>query len=342
MKHFASFLVIVTAAGAPVALAQTPEPAPASQALSTNAERQRPVGSGQAVFKTGTELVALNVTVTDQQGQSYVGGLLETDFAVFEDGVKQDVSFFAAGEIPIDLILLMDTSASMIDKMPTAREAAVGFLRKLRDQDRGAIVGFNEGVKVLQGLTADRAALEQALDSLQPTGATALHNAIYVALREFGRAAKQAGDVRRQAIAVFSDGEDTASLIAFDDVLEQARRSGVGIYTISLQSPSALARRGNARRYFSQADYAMKTIAQETGAQAFFPERIQELSGVYGRIAAELGAQYSLAYAPKNARKDGRFRRVVVQVLSRPDARPRTRLGYFADILRAPLAVLGR
>jgi Ca-activated chloride channel family protein len=85
----------------------------------------------------------------------------------------------------------------------------------------------------------------------------------------------------------------------------------------------------------------MKTIALETGAQAFFPEKIQDLSGVFGRIAAELGAQYSLAYAPKNVRKDGRFRRVVVQILSRPDVRPRTRTGYFAEILRAPLAALG-
>ncbi|MGH9331197.1 MAG: VWA domain-containing protein [Vicinamibacterales bacterium] len=325
-------LTALIAAGAPAAFAQTTASATSPQAPST--------GAPQSTFKSGTELVALNVTVTDQ-GQNYVAGLLETDFAVFEDGVKQDVSFFAANQVPIDLILLMDTSASMVDKMSLAREAALGFLRKLREEDRGAIVSFNDGVKVLQGLTADRAALELALTGLRPAGATALHNAIYVSLREFGRTAKQAGEVRRQAIAVFSDGDDTASLIAFEDVLEQARRSGVGVYTISLQSPSAIARRGAARRYFSQSDYAMKTIAQETGAQAFFPERIQELPGVYGRIAAELGAQYSLAYAPKNARKDGRFRRVVVQILSRPDARPRTRAGYFAEILRAPLAALG-
>jgi Ca-activated chloride channel family protein len=294
----------------------------------------------QGTFKTSVELVALNVTVTDQS-QKYVAGLHESDFAVFEDGVKQDVAFFAAGEVPIDLILLLDTSASMIDKMSIAREAALGVLQKLRPVDRAALVGFNDGVRVLQALTDDRASLEAALTGFRPSGATALHNAIYVALREFGRSAKQAGDVRRQAIAVFSDGQDTASLISFDDVLEQARRAGVSVYTISLQSQSAAARRGAARRYFSQSDYAMKTIALETGAQAFFPEKIQDLSGVFGRIAAELGAQYSLAYAPKNVRKDGRFRRVVVQILSRPDVRPRTRTGYFAEILRAPLAALG-
>jgi Ca-activated chloride channel family protein len=329
MKQFASVVFVISAAIAPAALAQTIESAPAAPATSTT--------SSQSTFKASVELVALSVTVTDQ-GQNYVAGLMETDFAVFEDGVKQDVSFFSAGQIPIDLILLMDTSASMIEKMPVAQEAALGFLRKLRDDDRAAIVLFNDGVNIVQRLSTDRSALEAALNGLRPTGATALHNAIYVALREFGRTAKQSGDVRRQAIAVFSDGEDTASLIGFDDVLEQARRSGVSIYTISLRSPSKV-RQANGRRYFSQSDYAMKTIAQETGAQAFFPERIQELSGVYGKIAAELGAQYSLAYAPKNVRKDGRFRRVVVQILSRPDARPRTRTGYFAEILRAPLAV---
>jgi Ca-activated chloride channel family protein len=332
MKRVALVLAVLTVAGQPAALAQTAESTPPTAV--------QPTSPGRGTFKSSVELVALSVTVTDQ-GQKYVAGLLENDFAVFEDGVKQDVSFFAAGEIPIDLMLLLDTSASMIDKMPIAQEAALGVLRKLRDGDRAAIVGFNEGVKVLQGLTGDRSALEAALMGLHPAGATALHNAIYVALREFGRAAKQSGDVRRQAIAVFSDGEDTASLIPFDDVLEQSRRAGVSIYTISLQSPSAVARRGAARRYFTQSHYAMKTIAQETGAQAFFPQRIQDLSGVFGQIAAELGAQYSLAYAPKNARKDGRFRRVVVQILSRPDVRSRTRTGYFAEILRAPLAALG-
>jgi Ca-activated chloride channel family protein len=321
MKQFALVLVILSALS-PAAFAQATDPAPAT------------------TFKSTIELVALNVTVTDQ-GQKFVAGLHETDFAVFEDGVKQEVSFFAAGDVPIDLILLMDTSASMNDKMPIAREAALGVLGRLRIGDRAAIVGFNDSVKVLRPLTSDHASLESAFDGLQPSGATALHNAIYVSLREFGRAAKQSGDVRRQAIAVFSDGHDTASLVPFDDVLEQARRAGVSVYTISLQSPWSAARRGGARRYYSQSDYAMKTIAQETGAQAFFPERMQDLSGVFGQIATELGAQYSLAYAPKNARKDGRFRRVVVQVLSRPDVRSRTRTGYFAEILRAPLAALG-
>lgn len=332
MKSLAlgKMLLVITAAGAPAAFAQATQPiAPPTQ----------PPQVPPTTFKSGVELVALTVTVTDQS-QNYVAGLNQTDFAVYEDGVRQELSFFAASELPLDLILLIDHSGSMGDKMSIAREAALGFLRTMRAVDRAAIVAFNQGVRVLQALTEDRAQLESSLAGVQPSGATALHNAIYVSLRQFGRAAKQSGEVRRQAIAVFSDGEDTASAMAIEDVLEQARRSGVSVYTIALQSPSAVARRGGARRYYSQSDHAMKTLAQETGAQAFFPERIQELAGVYNRIATELGSQYSLAYAPKNARKDARFRRVVVQVLSRPDARPRTRTGYVADILRAPLAAL--
>jgi Ca-activated chloride channel homolog len=315
------FVVVAASALGPAA-AQTP-PAPVES---------------QPIFKSGTELVALNVTVTDPR-QNYVAGLAANDFAVYEDGVKQEVAFFAASEIPIDLILLVDSSSSMADKMAVAREAALGFVRTLRAGDRAAIVAFNDTTKVLQPLTNEIQHLEAAIATTHPSGATALNNAIYVSLREFGRSVKQAGEVRRQAIAVFSDGEDTASLMTFDDVLNQARRSGVSIYTIALQSRLARLNH-NGRRYFSQSDFSMKTLAQDTGGLSFFPERIQDLAGVYGRIAADIGAQYSMAYAPKNGRTDGRFRRVVVQVLSRPDARLRTRLGYFADALRAARSIV--
>ena len=161
-------------------------------------------------------------------------------------------------------------------------------------------MAFNDTTKVLQPLTGETQRLEAAIATTHPSGATALNNAIYVALREFGRSVKQAGDVRRQAIAVFSDGEDTASLMTFDEVLNQARRSGVSIYTIALQS--RLARQNHTgRRYFSQSDFSMKTLAQDTGGLSFFPERIQDLAGVYGRIAADIGAQYPWRMRRKTA-----------------------------------------
>jgi Ca-activated chloride channel family protein len=285
----------------------------------------------EPVFRSGAELVALSVAVLDPE-QRFVRGLGPADFVVFEDGVKQEVSFFATSEVPLDLILLLDSSASMTDKLRTVHEAALGFVKTLRSGDRGAVVSFNDGVQVVQGLTSDRPSLERAVQSTTPRGATALNNAIYVALKEFGLAAKQTGQVRRQAIAVLSDGDDTCSLITFDDALAEAKKSGVAVYTISLRSRQ---RRPQQPGTFSTALYSMKTLAQETGAQAFFPNEVTELSSVYARIAEDLEHQYALGYAPRNRRTDGRFRRVVVQVVSRPELRPRARTGYFAERVSA-------
>lgn len=279
------------------------------------------------VFKSSTSLVALNVIVTNPE-QGYASGLTRDDFEVFEDGVQQQVEFFAATDVPLDLILLIDGSTSMRDTMPVVRRAANGFINTMRPGDRAAIVSFSDGVRVLQPLTSDQASVRAAVESISAKGATALHNAIYVALKEFGRPAAADGEVRRQAIAVLSDGEDTSSLISFDDVLDMAKRSGVSIYTIGMRSDFA-PRADGTRRYFSQADYAMKQLASETGARPFFPERVEELDGVYAAIATELSSQYSIGYVPRNVRDDGRYRRVIVRVSERPDLRPRTRTGYF-------------
>ena len=290
----------------------------------------------QPVFRSATNLVPLTVTVTDRNNQ-FVKGLTVADFAVFEDGVQQQVEFFEASTVPLDLIILLDSSSSMSDKMDIVHEAAVGFVKTLREIDRGAVVTFADGVDVVQKLTPDHAALEQAVRRTTARGATSLHNALYIALKEFGRGASQQSDIRRQAIAVLSDGEDTSSLVSFDDVLALARKSGVCIYPISLQSRQASARTAatGQRRYFSESEYSMRMLAQETGAQAFFPLQVFELKGIYGSIAQELSSQYSLAYMPVNSRADGRFRRIVVRVATRPELRLRTRTGYTVTNERA-------
>lgn len=284
-----------------------------------------------AVFRSGASLVALNVSVLDGS-RKFVTGLGPGDFAVYEDGVQQQVSFFEASEVPLDLILLIDTSASMADKMDVVHAAAVGFLGTMRQGDRGAIVAFSDGVDVVQPLTDDRARLEAAITATAAHGATALNNALYIALKQFARSARHTGDVRRQAIALLSDGEDTASLVSFDDVLALARKRGVNIYTIGLQSRYELARATAAGRpFFSEAQYSMKTLARETGAEAFFPAKVSALKDVYAAITRELSSQYSLAYAPTNTRPDGRFRRIVVRVTTRPDLTPKARTGYMLD-----------
>lgn len=302
-----------------IAFAQQPTADPAPQA-------QTPV------FRSGASLVALNVTVTDGS-KKFVTGLKPGDFSVYEDGVQQQVQFFESNEVPVDLIILLDTSASMSDKMDVVHEAAAGFLKSLRAGDRGAVVAFSDNVDIVQELTDDRQALEAAIDRTRAHGATALNNALYVAIKKFARSAQQSGEVRRQAIAVLSDGEDTTSLMSFDDVLALAKKSGVNIYTIGLQSKYAATRvaAANAHRYFSEAEYSLKTLAQETGALAFFPLAMSDLRGVYASIAEELACQYSIGYSPSNPRRDGRFRRIIVQIASRPELRPRARTGYTAE-----------
>ena len=319
--------------------------------LASLASAQQPASSGSTppqpppapagtVFRSSANLVPLNITVTDGSKQ-FVKGLTKADFAVFEDGVEQAVQFFEATETPLDLILLIDTSSSMSDKMDVVHEAAVGFLKTMKSSDRGAIVAFADGVDIIQPLTSDRTALEEGVRKTRARGATSLNNALYISLKQFGRGAQQA-EVRRQAIAVLSDGEDTSSLVSFEDVLELARKSGVSIYPIVLQSKyaaSRIATQGQ-RRYFSESEYSMRTLAQETGAQAFFPMQIFELKGVYGTIAEELSSQYSLAYSPANTRTDGRFRRITVRVDKHPELKLRTRTGYTATLPRsaAPVA----
>jgi Ca-activated chloride channel homolog len=282
------------------------------------------------VFRSGVELVALNVVVTDG-ATKFVTGLQPGNFAVYEDGVQQDVSFFAATSIPLDLAILLDTSSSMSGKLQEVQQAATGFVSTLRDGDRTMIVDIKDATKVLQSLSGDIAAAKTAIAETTARGGTALFNGIYMTLKELTKQRRMNDDVRRQAIVVLSDGEDTASLVSFDDVMAQAKEAGIAIYTITLRSPFLVQMAASSgRRYFSEADYGMKALAMETGARSFFPTAISELSGVYGAIAQELASQYSLGYVPKNPLRDGTFRKLTVRIEDHPGAAPRTRSGYVA------------
>jgi Ca-activated chloride channel family protein len=289
-------------------------------------------GAGRHVFRSTASMVALNVTVTD--GGKLVRGLQPQDFEVYEDGVRQQVRFFESADVPMDVILLLDASSSMRDRMPVVHDAARSFMKMLRPGDRGAVVAFAGKVRVAQDLTGDPAAIERAINGTVANGSTVLNDAVYIALKQFGRPARDTGDVRRQAIAVLSDGQDTSSLTAFDDVVALARKTGVSIYTINLQSPSEAVRELNIERS-PDATYSLRMLARETGARAFTPSNVNELKHVYDSISEELEAQYSLAYTPTDSRADGRFRRIVVRVLSSPSCRPRTRTGYTADTVVA-------
>jgi Ca-activated chloride channel family protein len=279
-------------------------------------------------FRSNVDVVSLNVTVVDNQGRS-ITDLAEPDFSIFEDGLRQDLTFFNKTSLPIALSLLIDTSASMEARLDVAQEAAIGFAKKLRPQDLAQIVDFDSGVQILQNFTNNAADLERAIRTTAAGGSTSLNNALYIALKELAKVkAKSAGEVRRQAIVVLSDGEDTSSLVSYEEVLELAKRSETAIYTIALQAKDAAQTKG-----FREAEFVLRQFALETGGRSFFPGRLEDLKGVYGQIADELSSQYNIGYASKNPRRDGGWRRIVVQV-ARANTIVRTKRGYYAAATR--------
>ena len=275
---------------------------------------------GRYQFRVTVDLISLNVTVTDNRDR-FVTDLLEEDFSIYEDGIAQDVSVFSREDLPIRMVLLIDTSASMDEKMSFAQKAAVNFVHEMKDDDLTEVVEFGSKPHVLQPFTADVEKLNRAIRMTQAGGTTQLYNALYISLKGLSRRRQ---DIRRQAIVVLSDGEDTSSLVTFARVMELAKETDVTIYTISLRHEG-----GRRSRAFSEAEFVLKKLAEETGGQWFFPEQIEELTDVYARIAAELKNQYNIGYVSNNPKRDGSWRRVVVQS-TYPNLRVRTKLGYYA------------
>jgi Ca-activated chloride channel homolog len=308
-----SLLVPLMVAGAIGLAGQERPPAPPSP--------QQPPPPSSQVFRGGVELVSLNVTVMD--GSKYVTDLTQEDFEVFEDGALQSLTLFARGQQPIALAVLLDTSASMDERLGTAQEAAVGFAKRLKQDDAMEVIDFDSQVHILQTFTADTAALEKAIRQTTANGSTALYNAVYISLKELKKVkATSAEEIRRQAIVVLSDGDDTSSLVEYDEVLDLAKRSETAIYSIGLRPQSI------GRRDFKEAEFVLRQLSQETGGRVFFPTNVTELPKIYDQIAEELASQYSLAYASKNPLRNGAWRRIVVRV-KRPGAVARTRQGYY-------------
>ena len=303
MTRYLAGVAIVVAIGVASAVAQQPD---------------------QPAFRTGVDLVSLNVTVTDGDNR-YVTDIDRESFQLYEDGALQDVTFFTRTQLPIALALLMDTSASMTEKMSTAQEAAVGFAERLRGEDLASVIDFDSRVNTLQVFTNSIDDLKDAIRRTSAGGSTSLYNAIYISLKELSKVgATTVDEIRRQAIVVLSDGEDTSSLVEFEEVLELAKRSDTVIYSIGLRSRDIRTRRG-----FREADFVLRQLAQETGGQYFFPKETDELVAIYQRISDELSSQYTLGYISKNPLRDGRWRRTVVRV-DRPNVAARTKQGYYA------------
>jgi Ca-activated chloride channel family protein len=284
----------------------------------TQTASQRP-----PTFPAGIELIRLSISVTDGRNR-YVSGMTEGSFDVFEDGMRQELAYFTSDPLPLSVALLVDCSASMDQSLPVAQAAGVQFIHTLRPEDLAQVVQFNDRMVVLQDFTAEQSQLEAAIRDTRASGPTALYNALYVTLKELGSYGTPDAP-RRRAIVLLSDGEDTASLVNDEQVLDQARAAEIGVYAIALRPDRPLDRQ---RVAFSQATHFLTSLARETGGLVFFPDSLSELETVYGRVAEELRTQYTLGYVSSNARRDGRWRRIVVRTRDE-DLRVRHKLGYY-------------
>ena len=289
------------------------------------AQARPPARPQPPVFGAGIEVINLSLSVTDAQN-NFVTDLKESEFQVYEDGIRQELSLYTHDKLPISMVIMVDTSASMEEKLPTAQTAAIKFSKTLQPEDLAQIVSFNDRATTLQPFTNDLGLLEAAIVKTEASSSTSLHNALYIALNDLMRD-KKAAELRRRAIVLLSDGEDTSSLVTDDQVLELAKKSEINIYAIRLREGRA---NDKQREAFSQAEYLINALARETGGRAYFPSSIGELESVYERIAEELRTLYSVGYVSSNARRDGKWRRIVVRVPDREGLTVRHKLGYYA------------
>ena len=299
---------LALASARPLCLAaQTPSPSPS------------PAVPRIFSFESAVDMVSLTAVVHDKGGR-FIRGLGPKDIDVFEDGVRQDVTYFreandaTAEKIPLSVVLVLDASGSMRENMHFLQEAALAFVYKLTDVDEALVVQFNESIKGSAEFTGDVGRLEQFVEALQAWGGTSLYDAIHYSL---GRIKDQPG---RKAIVVFSDGADTTSSMKEQEVVDYARAVEATVYCVGIRGASGLMARSP--RGF------LRKIAQETGGSFFFPDRVGDLIKVFNGISDELHNHYALAYSPAKA-PDGLWRDIEVR-LKRKDAEIRVRKGYFA------------
>jgi len=274
-------------------------------------------GQDDDVVRVNTDLVILNVTVTDKAGQ-YVPGLRQADFTIFEDGKQIPatlISSFSVHESPFASVVLLDTSASMDTRLSLGRSAAIRFLDRLRDEDVAAVYTFGSKVEQVQDFSSSRDLSPMAY-GLHAKGMTTLNDAVVDAAK-----ALAARPEKRKAIIVLSDGLDTFSKTSTDKAIETAMAIGATIYGVDM-SPN-----DGPRNIRSQA--VLKSFADKTGGRFVATPGGQALRDAFANIADELGHQYTIAYRPLNQKRDGKWRNLDVKI-SRSELEVRTRKAYRA------------
>jgi Ca-activated chloride channel family protein len=271
------------------------------------------------VVRVNTDLVVLNVTVTDKAGQ-YVPGLRLADFTILEDGKQipaELVASFSLHESPFASVVLLDTSGSMEARLSLARSAAIRFLDQLREDDVAAVYTFDSKVERMQEFSNERDLAPMAF-GVRAKGMTTLNDAIVD-----GATALSKRPEKRRAIVVLSDGMDTFSSASSDKALESALAIGATIYTVDMSAT------GSARARSLQNAMVLRNFAEKTGGRYVATPGGPTLREAFANIADELGHQYTIAYRPPNRARDGKWRKLEVKI-SRSDLAVRTRKAYRA------------
>jgi len=285
------------------------------------------------VIKVDTNLVVINVAVTDSKGNA-MSGLKRADFKVFDNGVEQDItsvdSIFTAEEAPFAAVVLLDTSGSMEARVALARSAGIKFLENLRSKDSAAVYNFDSEIKQIQDFSSSRDLYPTAFE-LKGKGMTVLNDAII-------EAAKSLADreEKRRAIVVLSDGADTLSKASQAKALKAALAVNAVIYTVDMSAidfgpgGATMSSGGsNARMERLKSVNALKAFAEKSGGRFVPVAGGEALREAFRQIAQELGTVYTIGYEPKNLVQDGKWHTIEIKV-ARSGAAVRSRKGYNA------------
>ena len=287
-------------------------------------------------IRVDTDLVNLSVSVLSHNSAPGERQLEQKDFAVFENGTPQEILFFASGETPFDLVLLLDLSGSSSDKIGLIRKSAKGFVDAARPADRIAIFTFSAEIQVVSKLTNDHDALKKSIGKIEkPEGGTNFWDALRFVLEHV--AGQSRAENRRSAVVVMTDGVDNAlpgvygdgSATSFEDLMKIVQRFDTIVLPIYLDTEKEQDKHGNLKEAYALARQQLAMLAAESGNEIYQARKIKDLEGVYQQVIRNLSTVYSIGYRPANLVRDGSWRAVTVQLIGHPELAARAKRGYY-------------
>ena len=288
--------------------------------VSSNA--QLPKGDSGQTFRVDVDLVNVLFSVFDKRTRSFVTALGQSDFTIFEDGRRQEITNFTREtDLPLTIAVLIDTSSSVAPKLQFLQDAAISFFHNvLRENDRAMLVEFNSSVNLVQDFTNDPGRLATHARKLRAGGNSVLFDAIDIVSDQ-----KMIRETGRKAMIILSDGNNNGSTADYRKALEMALRAESTIFSVSASRGGFFGTGDDTRR----GDRTLRNLAEETGGKVFFPFKVEELEDAFRQINQELRSQYSIGYYSTNPRRDGSFRKIEVRVSER-NMDVSYRKGYYA------------